>query len=613
MNPLACFSGNQDIASSSQKESFEALPIQPLFTERLLDLLDQDISNDEEVQHAENVLSEIIVISIGQVFNNDDLAHEYYCTFAKNYAGLPRQKNSDNGKDSRERKSSCCGCAAHMSVSLHVEGDLTSWRVISFSNDHNHELLDQREVRYLPAYRSISEYYRSRLLTFATTGMCVKEMIRLLEIEQQVKVGCLPFTQKDVRKFLNNSKNIDRDNDATKLVLMCKKMKDNDDDFKYDYTVDGENKLEHIAWSHGTSVYDYKHYGDVVVFETTYRLNAYGMPVGIWVGVNNHDQDLGLKEAIASEMPNTKHALCIWHIVSKFSGRFSTILGVRYNDWKTDFYRLYELESEDEFITGWSDMRQRDRQKRLQLEPRRERKMVSVVVELRDQVGEQQTMQQKYLNVNLKTATPIEEHASKVLTPYAFDLFQQEIVATFQYATIQIGVESWIVRYHSKQEGGRKVTFKNEDKMICCSCRGFEFVGIICRHSLSVLLKNNYFETPEQYLPIRWRREIPLPQKYSQDSPHGYKERYQVLQSIGLEVFKESAKSGERFNIAYNCLTNLFSNLKEMEPISIVEDIEVCDTSNDLEANLVDIPPTISILNLNHSITKGRPKEKRPK
>ncbi|KAF8403886.1 hypothetical protein HHK36_011992 [Tetracentron sinense] len=488
-----------------------------------------------------------------------------------------------------------------MSVSLHVEGDLTSWRVISFNNDHNHELLDQREVRYLPAYRSISEYYRSRLLTFATTGMCVKEMMRLLEIEQQVKVGCLPFTQKDVRNFLNNSKNIDRDNDATKLVLMCKKMKDNDDDFKYDYTVDGENKLEHIPWSHGTSI----HASSDVAFLKFMNEKA---PQTILT-----DQDLGLKEAIASEMPNTKHALCIWHIVSKFSGWFSTILGVRYNDWKTDFYRLYELESEDEFITGWFDMVNKydlhtnrhihnlyalreywakpyvksffagmtttGRSESINSFIKRfvsaqtlltdfiER--VSVAVELGDQVGEQQTMQQKYFNVNLKTATPIEEHASKVLTPYAFELFQQEIVAAFQYVTIQIGVE--------------------------------------------ILLKNNYFETPEQYLPIRWRREIPLPQKYSQDSPHGYKKRYQVLQSIGLEVFKESAKSGERFNIAYNCLTNLFSNLKEMEPISIVEDIEVCDTSNDLEANLVDIPPTISILNPNHSITKGRPNEKRPK
>ncbi|KAF8389181.1 hypothetical protein HHK36_025874 [Tetracentron sinense] len=203
----------------SQKGSFEALVIHPLFTKCLLDPLDQDIDNDEEVAlHVENVLSENEVICIGQVFNDDDLAHEFYCTFAKkcgfsvrpqqtykrvgengmvykrdfvcHRAGLSIQKNIDDGKDHRERKSSCCGCEAHMTVSLHVEGDLTSWRVISFSNDHDHELLNQREVRYLPAYRSISEYYSSRLLTFATTGMCVKEMMRLLEIEQ-VKVSVI--------------------------------------------------------------------------------------------------------------------------------------------------------------------------------------------------------------------------------------------------------------------------------------------------------------------------------------------------------------------------------------------------------------------------------------
>ncbi|KAF8404440.1 hypothetical protein HHK36_009325 [Tetracentron sinense] len=327
--------------------------------------------------------------------------------------------------------------------------------------------------------------------------------MRLVEIEQQVKVGCLPFTQKDVRIFLNNSKNIDRINDVTKLVLLCKKMKDNNDDFKYDYSVDGENKLQHIAWSHGTLVYGYRHYGDMVVFDTTYRLNAYNMPIGIWVDMNNHEllnvlillylqdflkfmngkapqtiltnQDLGLKEAIASEMPNTKHALCIWHIASKFSGWFSIILGVRYDDRKSDFYRLYELESRDEFIAGWSVMVNKydlhtnrhihnlyalredwakpyvksfftgmtttGRSESINSFIKRfvfaqtlltnfiER--VSVAVELRDQVGEQQTMQQKCLNVNPKTSTPIEEHASK------------------------IGVESQIVRHHSKQ-GGRK-------------------------------------------------------------------------------------------------------------------------------------------------------------
>ena len=32
----------------------------------------------------------------------------------------------------------------------------------------------------------------------------------------------------------------------------------------------------------------YQKYGDVVVFDTTYKVNAYDMPFDIFVGVNNH-------------------------------------------------------------------------------------------------------------------------------------------------------------------------------------------------------------------------------------------------------------------------------------------------------------------------------------
>ncbi|GKE31505.1 protein FAR1-related sequence 11 [Tanacetum coccineum] len=38
------------------------------------------------------------------------------------------------------------------------------------------------------------------------------------------------------------------------------------------------------------------------------------------------DQDPWMTQAIAKEMPFTKHAFCIWHITSKFSGWFNSIL-----------------------------------------------------------------------------------------------------------------------------------------------------------------------------------------------------------------------------------------------------------------------------------------------
>lgn len=68
------------------------------------------------------------------------------------------------------------------------------------------------------------------------------------------------------------------------------------------------------------------------------------------------DQNMCLKEAIAIDMPSTKHALCIWMIVAKFPSWFNAVLGDRYNEWKAEFYRLYNLESIEDFELGWRDM-----------------------------------------------------------------------------------------------------------------------------------------------------------------------------------------------------------------------------------------------------------------
>lgn len=68
------------------------------------------------------------------------------------------------------------------------------------------------------------------------------------------------------------------------------------------------------------------------------------------------DHNMGLKEAISIEMPETKHAFCIWHIVAKFSDWFSVLLGSCYDNWKAEFYRLYNLELVEDFEGGWREM-----------------------------------------------------------------------------------------------------------------------------------------------------------------------------------------------------------------------------------------------------------------
>lgn len=68
------------------------------------------------------------------------------------------------------------------------------------------------------------------------------------------------------------------------------------------------------------------------------------------------DQNMWLKEAIAIEMPRTKHGFCIWHIIAKFTDWFSVVLGLKYDEWKAEFHQLYSLHSVEEFESGWSEM-----------------------------------------------------------------------------------------------------------------------------------------------------------------------------------------------------------------------------------------------------------------
>lgn len=137
---------------------------------------------------------------------------------------------------------------------------------------------------------------------------------------------------------------------------------------------------------------NYERYGDVLVFDTTYRLNRYDMPFGIFVGVNNNgqstifggallrneteetfnwlfksfvsvlkapvsiltDQDASITAAIRKNMPDAKH--CFWHITRKFPGWFNSILGIDFGNSIREFYQRLVADDIDDFENGWTNL-----------------------------------------------------------------------------------------------------------------------------------------------------------------------------------------------------------------------------------------------------------------
>ena len=66
------------------------------------------------------------------------------------------------------------------------------------------------------------------------------------------------------------------------------------------------------------------------------------------------DHDPWITETISKELLLTKHVFCIWHITAKFSGWFTFILHNQYSNWCIKFYKLYKLDSCEEFEGQWT-------------------------------------------------------------------------------------------------------------------------------------------------------------------------------------------------------------------------------------------------------------------
>jgi len=164
------------------------------------------------------------------------------------------------------------------------------------------------------------------------------------------------------------------------------------------------------------------------------------------------------------------------------------------------------------------------------------------------------------------------------------------------------------------------VMFEGEISRIVCSCHLFEFRGILCRHAISVLIRNDVKLIPESYILRRWRKDVCRAYTRVKINYSGWvstpeQVKYDKLQSLFAKVANLVVDDDERTREVMEFLENQMnntsisrrstscgSNCNSQGSVQITSDCgEVVRTSYD------------PILDPNCAKTKGAPRKLRQK
>ncbi|XP_034197598.1 protein FAR1-RELATED SEQUENCE 5-like [Prunus dulcis] len=178
------------------------------------------------------------------------------------------------------------GCEARIRFAF--QNDNGMWKVSHFVYEHNHELAMPEERQFLRSNRKVSEAHLGVIKTMMDAGIRTTNTYSYLseEVGGSQNVG---FTKRDCYNVVNKEKMVMIEaGDAQSLINLFKRKQAEDPMFFYTVQVDQENQMTNFFWRDGRSRIDYDCFGDVVVFDTTYRTNRYNMICAPFVGVNHH-------------------------------------------------------------------------------------------------------------------------------------------------------------------------------------------------------------------------------------------------------------------------------------------------------------------------------------
>ncbi|XP_026405193.1 protein FAR1-RELATED SEQUENCE 5-like isoform X1 [Papaver somniferum] len=570
-----------------------------------------DKSNDVEVDL--NKLEDLIYE--GMVFESEERAFDTYNEVArragfsvrrdklvKRANGMMRKrvfvcfKQGIRKKDNRyqyvrkERPQIRTGCMARMVIKYEKEN---KWVVTDIICEHNHPLPTTSKSYRLRPQRRTADAATNDLEGIDTVGISPADgskQINGRQAEGHESVGNKLATLGN--HIQSKRKILEKDEARTLLDYFTRKKMENPA-FFYSMIVDKENQVTNLFWADARSIMDYNYFGDVVIFDTTYRTNLHGWPFAPFVGVNHHKQTVlfggalildestesfiwlfetwmkmmsgrqpktiitdhcaTISKAISIVMTETHHRICLWHIFKNASKHLSHVY------WMPGFLQcfskcIYGYETEEEFIARWEKMlhdyklagtkwlddlfnvrekwalvyghdtfcadttttqHNKSINKFLKKFVKKKYSFTEFLARYERVLSawRERELHEDFESIqtspNLPFPAPMLKQAADKYTRAVFKMFAEEYKEWILCKVEDCGEDGIFCKYEVTQENRAKglVTIDPSTCQVLCSCKKFEFVGILCRHAIKILYHRNIHDLPPHYILKRWSKD----------------------------------------------------------------------------------------------------------
>ncbi|KAK9732457.1 hypothetical protein RND81_04G001700 [Saponaria officinalis] len=242
--------------------------------------------------------------------------------------------------------------------------------------------------------KHIGEYFKKRMMLNDRAGIPVTRSFNTLVMEGRGYKNLL-FNYHDMRNAINKERRKGRfRGDAHELINYFDILRRENLDFFYAVQIDVNGALLNIFWADTRCRAMYKAFSDPLSYDTTFLSNRYRMPFSPFVGVNHYgstvifaaalmsyentetfewvfkkwiecmgraprvmitDQCKAMEGAVRKFFPDTKHRLCLWHILQNVDKNLRS--HPKFTRIDRDMQTLvHKSTTEEEFLNIWAEM-----------------------------------------------------------------------------------------------------------------------------------------------------------------------------------------------------------------------------------------------------------------